>query len=66
MQIEKLLTVQELSKTLGISKVTIYGWIAKKRVPYYKIGHRVYFKISDIYNSLDKYKIKAFPKEKKF
>lgn len=38
-----LLTIQELSQILKISKKTIYGWVHDNYVPYMKLGGAVRF-----------------------
>ena len=38
---EKLLTIEELSKILGIKKATIYSWTSKKRIPYIKLSNGI-------------------------
>jgi len=45
---ETLLTVAELSKYLGVSKVTIHIWKWEGKLPFYRMGRRVYFKKSEI------------------
>ncbi len=45
---ETLLTVAELSKYLGVSKVTIHTWKREGKLPFYTMGRRVYFKKSEI------------------
>ncbi|MBA7639633.1 hypothetical protein ES703_47293 [subsurface metagenome] len=43
-----LLTIQELSQILKISKKTIYGWVHDNYVPYMKLGGAVRFRERDI------------------
>ena len=43
-----LLTIQELSQILKISKKTIYGWVHDNYVPYMKLGGAVRFREKDI------------------
>ena len=42
------MNLEEASKYLGISKNTMYVWTSNKRVPYYKQGKMVYFKMTDL------------------
>jgi len=45
---ETLLTVEEIAEYLGVSKVTIYSWKKEGKLPFYRMGRRVYFKKSEI------------------
>lgn len=39
----KLLNIQEASEFIGLSVSTIYEYIRKRRIPFLKIGKRVFF-----------------------
>lgn len=41
-------SLEEVSEYLGISKDTIYRWIANKNMPATKIGHQWKFKLSEV------------------
>ena len=45
---KRLISVHELSETLGLSINTIYAWINQKKVPYIKMGRLVKFDIQTI------------------
>jgi len=45
---DRLLTIDEVSSLLGLSRKTIYGYTSSKQIPYLKIGNSVRFKESDI------------------
>lgn len=45
---EKWSNLDEVSEHLGVSKDTIYRWIAKKKMPAHKVGRHWKFKISEI------------------
>lgn len=49
-----LLTIQELSQILKISKKTIYGWVHDNYVPYMRLGGAVRFRERDIETWLNK------------
>ncbi|MHA1973115.1 MAG: helix-turn-helix domain-containing protein [Candidatus Hodarchaeales archaeon] len=49
---EKLLSTEEVCKIFNVSTVTLYKWKKKGLIPYYKVGRRVYFKNSEIIESL--------------
>ena len=35
---KRLLTVDETAAYLGISKLTVYDWISKRKIQYVKVG----------------------------
>lgn len=43
-----VLTVSDLSEKFKISRNTIYKWNQKKKLPYFKIGKRVYYLLDDV------------------
>lgn len=45
---EKWSNLDEVAEHLGVSKDTIYRWIAKKKMPAHKVGRHWKFKISEI------------------
>lgn len=45
---ERWLSVDEISKHLGVSKETIYRWVEKGRVPAHKVGRQWKFKVSEV------------------
>ena len=49
---DKLLSIDEVSDLLKVSKVTIHKWKRKGILPYCRMGRRIYFKESEIFNSL--------------
>ena len=52
---EKLLSIEELSQLLGITKSTLYSWTSKKIIPYRKLSSRVIrFEEGEILNWLGK------------
>ncbi len=46
--VEKLITVEELSQILQISRSTIYDWSSTGFVPHYKLPKGIRFKMSEI------------------
>jgi excisionase family DNA binding protein len=52
---EKLLSMEELSRLLGITKSTLYSWTSKKIIPHRKLSSRlIRFEESEILDWLDK------------
>lgn len=45
---EKWSSLGEIADHLGVSKDTVYRWIAKKQMPASKIGHLWKFRISQV------------------
>lgn len=45
---EKLLDVSDLANILKLKKPTIYKLISSRRIPFIKIGSRVFFKPDEI------------------
>lgn len=45
---EKWSSLDEIAEHLGISKDTVYRWIANKKMPAHKIGRLWKFKISEV------------------
>ncbi|XXM71409.1 helix-turn-helix domain-containing protein [Lysinibacillus sphaericus] len=45
---EKWSSLDQIADHLGISKDTVYRWIAKKQMPAHKIGKLWKFKVSEV------------------
>lgn len=45
---EKWSSLEDVAKYLGVSKDTIYRWIAKQQMPATKIGRQWKFKLSEV------------------
>lgn len=45
---ERWLSVDEISRHLGVSKDTVYNWIVGKQMPAHRIGRLWKFKISEV------------------
>lgn len=43
-----VLTVSDLAEKFKISRNTIYKWNQEKKIPYFKIGKRVYYLLDDV------------------
>ena len=54
-----LLTMDEAAKYLGISKLTLYGWVSARKLSYVKIGRLVKFKQDQLDAWIDQHTIKA-------
>ncbi|MGS2725262.1 helix-turn-helix domain-containing protein [Psychroserpens sp. BH13MA-6] len=51
---EDLMTVEETLKLLKCSKQALWNWRKNGILPSYRVGNRVYYKKSDIYDKLVK------------
>jgi len=51
---DELLTVEETLKFLKCSKQALWNWRKNGILPSYRLGNRVYYKKSDIFNKLVK------------
>ena len=54
--LREFLTIDEVSECLGIKKSSLYGKVERKQIPYYKIGHLLRFKRSEIDSWVEKLK----------
>ena len=49
---EKFLTSDELAEKLNVSVHTIRKWRKQEKIPYYKFGHCLRFKLSEVFPKL--------------
>jgi excisionase family DNA binding protein len=49
---EKLLTKKEMADELDISLVSLTEWMKQGRIPYLRMGKRIYFKKKEVVNSM--------------
>lgn len=49
---EKLLTKREMADELDISLVSLTDWMKQGRIPYLRMGKRIYFKKQEVVNSM--------------
>ena len=52
-----LLRKRELARQLGISKRTLDVWMAQGRVPFLKIGRSVRFRLADVLEKLQTFRV---------
>jgi excisionase family DNA binding protein len=55
----RLLTMEEASEYLGISKLTLYGWVSARKLGFVKVGRLVKFKQPDLDKWIDQHTVKA-------
>lgn len=51
-QSEKLITRDDTAKMLGVSIVTVHNWVKSGILTAYRVGNKVRFKESEVFNSL--------------
>lgn len=49
---EKLITRDETAKLLGVSIVTVHNWVKSNVLKAYRVGNKVRFKESEVFNAL--------------
>src|SRR5690606_23022539 len=49
---EKLLTKKEMADELDISLVSLTDWMKQGKIPYMRMGKRIYFKKNEVVNSM--------------
>lgn len=47
-EIERWMSLEEISKHLSVSKDTIRSWIKKGTIPFHKIGRQYRFRLSEV------------------
>lgn len=53
------MTVEQLAKKLQVSTRTIYAWVEKRKIPYYKIGQGLRFDSIEIEEWMRQKKVPA-------
>lgn len=57
-----LITLKELAKFLGISKSTVYLMVETRKLPFFKVGGSLRFKMSDIEEYLQRVRFEPIVK----
>jgi len=57
--VKNYLSLEEAGKYLGLSKKTLYQFTHKKTIPYYKPNNKVYFKVEDLDNWINKNRVSS-------
>ena len=50
---DDLLNIEDIQKIFNVSKVTVHKWKKKGLIPFYKMNRKVYFKKSEVINSMN-------------
>ena len=53
-EVEDLIKAKEACQYLKVSKVTLYKWLKQGRITGYHLGSRLYLKMSELENALEK------------
>lgn len=62
----KLLTMDEASEYLGISKLTLYGWVSSRKLGFVKVGRLVKFRQEHLDKWIEEHTVKARIQTQKF
>lgn len=62
----KLLTMDEASEYLGISKLTLYGWVSSRKLGFVKVGRLVKFRQEHLDRWIEQHTVKARVQTQKF
>ncbi len=54
-----LLTMDQASEYLGVSKLTLYGWVSSRKLSYVKVGRLVKFKHEHLEKWIEQHTVKA-------
>jgi hypothetical protein len=49
---DDLLNIEDIQKIFNVSKVTVHKWKKKGLLPFYKMNRKVYFKKSEVIDSM--------------
>lgn len=52
---DKILTIQELAQELKVSIPTIHAWKKSQKVPYFKQGKKILFRLNEVLASYNKH-----------
>ncbi len=51
---DDLVKIEDVCKTLKVSKVTIHKWKREGVIPFHRISNRIFFKLNEVIESLRK------------
>jgi len=58
---KSFLNSKEISEYLGIKENTVYAWVHKRQIPFYKVGRLVKFKQDQIDRWIEGKRVKEMP-----
>ena len=50
---DKLIKLEDVKALLNVSTATVHNWKKEGKIPFYKIGQRIYFKENEVLESLN-------------
>ena len=53
---ERLLTIEEAARLLGVKPQTLYLWVSRKQIAHRKIGRLVRFRMCDLEEFVDQHR----------
>jgi len=60
----RLLTIQEVSKIIGVSKHTLYKMVSQRRIPYVKVGRLTKFDVTLLDQWLKQHTVMPMPERR--
>jgi excisionase family DNA binding protein len=57
---QELIKIDDVAKMLNVSKVTIFNWKKSGKIPFYRIASQIFFKKSEVLDSLKKIEKRRF------
>jgi excisionase family DNA binding protein len=58
---DKIITIDEVSKSLNIAKSTIYSYASQSKIPHIKLEGKILFVEKDVDNWIESKKVPAAP-----
>jgi len=58
-QVKKWLTGEEICRILGISKRTLQNYRDQRRISFYQLGRKIYYKATDVDDLIERHHINA-------
>jgi excisionase family DNA binding protein len=56
---DDFMNTEQVASFVGLSKATIYGLTHQHKIPFFKVGKRLYFKKSEVVNWITSTKVKT-------
>ncbi len=56
---DRCIGIKEAAEHLGVKVETLYAWIHRKQIPYYKVGRLVKFRNADIERWLNERRVEV-------
>jgi excisionase family DNA binding protein len=57
--LNKMLTISEVAEITRLSRATLYAYVSRREIPFYKLGTRTMFKMEEIENWISVRSVKS-------